>query len=54
MTQVTIRSKQLRRVAQWAKEGRAKTLLAYISKGALCFENPETGQVIKAEQQEAT
>jgi len=53
MTKVPIRTKQIRRVAQWGKEGRAKTLLAYISKGVLCFENPVTKATIKVEPKEA-
>ena len=53
MTKAAIRTKQIRRVAQWAKDGRAKTLLAYVSKGMLCFENPESGAVIKVEAKEA-
>ena len=53
MTKVAIRSKQLRRVAQWAKELRAKELLVHVSKGELCFQAPETKATITIEPKEA-
>lgn len=47
MVQVTIRRHDLRRVSQWAKELRARQLLAGTSKGELVFQDPESKKSIK-------